>query len=74
MTNLFPDRNSWFKDGKQLELTNGRFHLGPVRYSEAGIYQCLLQNSAGSVTITFNVTVTGEMVDLKLLHMSYVIS
>ena len=54
------NRNSWFKDGKRLELDTGRFVLGPIHYRHAGIYKCVLENSAGSATITYNVTIVGE--------------
>ena len=58
-TFIRPDRNSWFKDGKRVRLWNDRI-LGPVHYRDAGIYTCVLQNSVGSVNITFNITVIGK--------------
>ena len=58
-TLISPDRNSWFKDGKRVRLGNDHF-LEAVHYRDAGIYTCVLQNSAGSVNITFNITIIGK--------------
>ncbi|CAB4037707.1 deleted in malignant brain tumors 1 -like, partial [Paramuricea clavata] len=54
---IYPNRKSWFKDEKNVDVSSGRFRLGPVQYEDAGIYKCLLGNSMGSVTITFNITI-----------------
>ena len=57
---IYPNRKSWFKDEKSLDVSSGRFRLGPVQYEDAGIYKCMLENSVSSVTITFNITIVGK--------------
>ena len=57
---VIPNRHSWFKDGKPLDILGGRLTLGPLTYHDTGVYECFLRTSLGSVTITFNITVKGE--------------
>ena len=61
---VYSNRYSWYKDGEPLDLPDFNYHgyslLSFEHFRDAGIYKCVLRSSAGSTSVTYNVTVAGE--------------
>ena len=59
---IYPGRFGWFKDGKRMKIASSSrtMNIGLMQYQDTGIYTCIMENSVGSVNVTYNVTVYGK--------------
>uniref|UniRef100_A0A5S6QQE6 Uncharacterized protein n=2 Tax=Trichuris muris TaxID=70415 RepID=A0A5S6QQE6_TRIMR len=66
VTSPFPERYSVTKSGDLVDL-----HIESLQMDDAGLYECMASNQAGSSSVSFNLRVTysPEMVDKEMLSL-----
>ena len=68
VSTVYPDRYSWYKDGKLRTGHRGYFGIPKAHHDDKGIYTCTLRNTAGFVTIKYEVIVVGKHYHLYFSH------
>ena len=60
ISTVYPDRYSWRKDGEIRTGHRGFIGIPNAHHHDKGVYTCTLRNTAGFVTIKYEVVVVGK--------------